>query len=474
MSGPPRRRPVPAITPPVFEEERPTPVTSTRTKTDTETELSPEPPTVPAISITAPTFDTAAKVPLPGRLSPSFAEAAATGPFAKTHVREGEGRTIFDLPKQAPSEKITAPNFDEAARSGPFARIKGREGDVQTVSERVQVKPDDIPLPLPAPPRAAPAKPAPAPAPARPPPARPPLEAKPTEVMDPWEYSGEIPEQAASLSSDYEGGGVELDTSGRLVAPELKARGRGKRDREDSDISSPADLLSVAMDVWPDAPPPASPSSVPRVEPVPLPGPVKPPPEPDTAPRAPPPPRRSNPRAQASPRKAAAAAAGADTVLKPLRGPAVPEPAETVMKPLRGPAASVEQSETVLKPLRGPTTEPEEQFFEESAEYERGGRQEYSEDYSSDVPMEQDPADQTEEPSDYPEYEERGSLDAQTSLENALQDSTDVRALLRSTQGSRWPGRLLKVFLLLLLAGGAAVAWLNYTGQWSSFLDGLR
>ena len=94
MSGPPRRKSVPPAPPPSFDDERPTPIASeaaARTTTTTQMELAPEPPTILAISITAPTFKSSDQVPA-ARL-PSFAEAALTGPFAKTHVREGEGRT---------------------------------------------------------------------------------------------------------------------------------------------------------------------------------------------------------------------------------------------------------------------------------------------------------------------------------------------------------------------------------------------
>src|SRR5690349_10753423 len=127
MSGPPRRKSVPPAPPPSFDDERPTPIASaaaaptTTTTTLTQMELAPEPPTILAISITAPTFKSSDQVPA-ARMPVAAPDVAVTGPFAKTHIREGEGRTVLDMPKVTPSSKVTAPSFTEAAKSGPFAR----------------------------------------------------------------------------------------------------------------------------------------------------------------------------------------------------------------------------------------------------------------------------------------------------------------------------------------------------------------
>src|SRR3954471_98560 len=76
MSGPPRRKSVPPAPPPSLDDERPTPIATeaapTTTTTLTQMELSPEPPTILAISITAPTFKSSDQVPA-ARLPPSFA-----------------------------------------------------------------------------------------------------------------------------------------------------------------------------------------------------------------------------------------------------------------------------------------------------------------------------------------------------------------------------------------------------------------
>jgi len=327
MSGPPRRRPKPAVRPPAFEDERPTPVaTPTSTTLPGKGELPPEPPTVLAISITAPTFtgsgpSLAAKPTAPslsvaktlpsGVAPPSFAEAAATGPFAKTHVRDAEPSDRKITAPATPA--ITAPSFAEAAAAGPFAKTHVREGDTRTVSERVGAPPGQPRVPL--------------------------LESKPTEVSDPWEYRGEGAQESASLSSGYEGAGVELDTAGRLVAPGLKPRGK-KPVREDSGVSgAPADLLSVGLEMWPEDPPPQAAAPAPRIQPVP----AEPPPEPSTDPRPPPPPDLTPPPRR-SPKRSVIG--NADTVLRAPRG--APAHTEEEMEP-------VEPS-------------PEEQFYEEEEE----------------------------------------------------------------------------------------------------------
>ena len=492
MSGPPRRKSVPPPPPtPSFDDERPTPIASsvratttthTQTRTQTEMELAPEPPTILAISITAPTFKSSDQVPA-ARLPLPEIDVPVTGPFAKTHVREGEGRTVLDMPKVTPPGKVTAPSFTEAARSGPFARTTNpRVGDSDTISERIQIPPGEptlppgpAPVPLPVV-RAAPPVPLPKPV-ARPPP--PPeaksLGRKPTEVSDPWEYGGEVPKQAASLSGDYESGGVELDPSGRLVAPGMKRR---KRDTSEvSEVSSPADLLSVALDVWPDEPPPEAAAPPPRVEPM---GDVAPPPppEPDTAPRAPPPPRRAPPARVPSPRKPSVA--HADTVMRAPRSQTDEEPVvdpeeEFFEEPPSEPGA-VTEDPSAGDPVPTPTpirdyggranprrlTSDEERYGLDEDDVSEGA----AGPTSVDEPLEEEPP-----------YDDR--YDDEEPYDERYDDDVDVTGRRVSPpppfrrERSLWPRILLGT---VLLGGGFGGAWLWATGQWEPLLRwfGLR
>ncbi|HYV50213.1 MAG TPA: hypothetical protein VFA20_35405 [Myxococcaceae bacterium] len=514
MSGPPRRKSVPPpAPPPSFDDERPTPIataasaattTTTTTQTQTEMELAPEPPTILAISITAPTFKSSDQVPA-ARIPMAGPDVAVTGPYAKTHIREGEGRTVLDMPKVTPPVpapgKVTAPSFTEAARSGPFSRTtSGRVGDSETVSERIQIPPGDttlppgpapVPLPLPAP-KAAPVPLPPPRATPRPPvpsvPDRKALDRKPTEVTDPWEYSGEVPAQAASLSNDYESGGVELDTSGRLVAPGMKRRKGGTS--EVSEISAPADLLSAALDVWPDEPPPP-PAAPPRVEPVGAVAPEPPPPEPDTAPRAPPPPRRAPPPARAPSRKRPSVA-HADTV---LRAPgsrsqldAEPEvdPEEQFFREEPSESGVVTEDPSAGDPVPTPTPvrepPPRSNPRRLTSDEERYGLEDdYAPDESAAGPTNvNEPMDEEEPVYDERFDDEQGErYEEEEPYDDRFDDdpnATGRRGFApppTRRRGSPWPMRL---FLVMLLGVGFGGAWLWATGQWESVLRwfGLR
>ena len=449
MSDRPRRRQVPTITPPSFDDERPTSATSTTPAMA----MDPEPPTLPAISITA----------------PSFAEAAKMGPPRPKVEREGDARTVAG--RTIPSAGAAPAQAAKRARPDPETRteiagLMAENGDPPPAAAPPQVSQRQEREPEPASEL------------------EPELENKLTEIADPWEYKGQTPAAAAALAADYDSGGVELDTSGRLVAPGAKPVRPRKREESDPGVS-PADLLSVALEVWPDEPP-QRPAALPRVEPM-----VAPPPRltslpPRVEPMVAPPPRPAGPPPRMEPVVAPPPRPGPpprmETVetLPPREEPVEtsspreplpasrelvrhPTPRAPVLKP-----SALAHADTVLRAPRS-TPDPDAGWFEEPAgdrPPHRHARQEPVADERHDEEprderYDEEPRDERYDDEPLDEGYDDEPLDEETRIKGAM-GRPRGRSRNHRRGGSNWVSAFLK---LVLLGGAATGIWLWYTSR---------